>query len=76
MVEFSLPTLYTGNRSKLGEVLISANDMSREIESVLAIRLPGSMLSVVGRDVYVSPSSLTSHSAIYEHRAAADRATA
>jgi hypothetical protein len=43
MVEFSLPEIYTGNRTKLGEVLLRANippDVSNIMKSILAIRLP------------------------------------
>ena len=74
MVEFSLPPLYTGNQSKLGEVLISASVLSGDADSVLEIRLPGSMLSVMDGYLYLSPSSHTSHSAINEDRAAANAA--
>ncbi|WP_145986961.1 hypothetical protein [Bradyrhizobium vignae] len=74
MVEFSLPTLYTGNRSKLGEVLISSTDYAGESGSVLGLRLPGRFLSVKEGDVYMWRSSLTSHSAIYEHRGATRKA--
>lgn len=74
MVEFSFPTLYTGNRSKLGEVLIGATDHAGGVGSVLALRLPGRVLSVSDGDVYLWKSSLTSHSAIYEHRGTATKA--
>jgi hypothetical protein len=43
MVEFSLPALFTGNRSKLGEVLIRANvgGAKTDMELVSGFRLPG-----------------------------------
>jgi hypothetical protein len=45
MVEFSLPPLYTGNRSKLGEVIISAaNDATYNAGQVIGIRVPGVLL--------------------------------
>ena len=46
MVEFSLPALYTGNRSKLGEVLIIANRPTPPATSdyLLGIRAPGILM--------------------------------
>ena len=68
MVEFSLPPLYTGNGSKLGEVLVSAREgVAGGGGKVLAVRLPGSVLSLVGDDILELDScKLASHSAIYE----------
>lgn len=68
MVEFSLPPLYTGNGSKLGEVLVSARQgATSRGAKVLAVRLPGSVLSLVSDDTLELDScDLASHSAIYE----------
>jgi hypothetical protein len=73
MVEVSLPQLYSGNRSKLGDVLIdvlnvpASNDQST---SLLALRLPSGTLkrSNNGRMTW-HRSSMLAHSAIFEHRA-------
>jgi hypothetical protein len=42
MVEFSLPSLFTGNRSKLGEVIVRSdfNGAQKPLDLVEAIRLP------------------------------------
>jgi hypothetical protein len=69
MVEFSLPPLYTGNRSKLGEVIISASDArAHKSGEVLSIRLPGLIVSSQGKRFLGIQSSLQSHSSIYECR--------
>lgn len=48
MVEISLPGIYTGNRSKLGEVLIRADAPSTDdksaFDNLLSIRFPGMLL--------------------------------
>jgi hypothetical protein len=74
MVEFTLADLFTGNRSKLGEVLIKA-DWSDEIESdrrnlVLAIRLPCILLTseASGAAMEVRPFPIASHCDIYMRR--------
>jgi hypothetical protein len=70
MVEFSLPPLYTGNRSKLGEVIVSATaGANHKAGEVVAIRIPGSVLrlSSPGR-LTVFPCTLRTHSSIYECR--------
>jgi hypothetical protein len=73
MVEFSLPALYTGNRSKLGEVLIDGftqPDPAHLEKSLIALRLPG-LLIVKDQSGKMSYrfSSLLAHSPIYQHRA-------
>jgi hypothetical protein len=69
MVEYSLPPLYTGNRTKLGEVIISAADAKGySAGQVLAIRLPGLVLSTRGQRFDGMTSGLRSHSSIYECR--------
>jgi hypothetical protein len=72
MVEVSLPQLYAGNRSKLGEVLIDAlnepspNDLAT---SLLALRLP-SILVKRSEDATMRlyPLSMFAHSPIFQHR--------
>jgi len=69
MVEHSLPPLYTGNRSKLGEVIIAAaNGRGYGAGQLLAVRLPGLVLTNKGRTFEGIPSGLQSHSPIYECR--------
>ncbi len=66
MVEFSLPPLYTGNLSKLGEVIVSIQDGLNDVERIRAIRLPGSLLTRVDpQTLSLNPSSLGSHSAVF-----------
>jgi hypothetical protein len=68
MVEFSLPALYTGNRSKLGEVLISTQQMTTNVD-LLAVRLP-SLILVTNSGAFNSmPSKVMSHAHVYRHRA-------
>jgi hypothetical protein len=68
MVEFSLPSLFTGNRSKLGEVLLHADpEVVEPPESVfVGLRVPNLMLvkSPAG-DMIQTPSSLESHSPVF-----------
>jgi hypothetical protein len=72
MVEISLPQLYAGNRSKLGEVLIdalsepSADDFRT---SLLALRVP-SILVKRGDNGLLRwfPLSMRAHSPIFQHR--------
>jgi hypothetical protein len=71
MVEFSLPPLYTGNRSKLGEVIVSAaNDATYNAGLVIGLRIPGVVLlqSAPGQ-LQAHPCKLETHSSIYECRA-------
>jgi hypothetical protein len=72
MVEISLPQLYAGNRSKLGEVLIdalneaSSNDLTT---SLLAMRIPSILVKRNGDGTMSMYSmSMLAHSAIFEHR--------
>lgn len=44
MVEFSLPNLFTGNRTKLGEMFISCVDDGKGVANVLGVRFPGLLL--------------------------------
>lgn len=44
MVEFSLPALFTGNRSKLGEMFVSCVDDGKGVANVLGVRFPGLLL--------------------------------
>lgn len=70
MVEFSLPSLFTGNHSKLGEVLIAAQaDAERELSEqplVFGIRVSGWMLRREGLDRKLTrrKTGLTAHSPI------------
>ena len=72
MVEISLPQLYAGNRSKLGEVLVDAlnvpasNDQST---SLLALRLPsGTLKRSNNGTMRWYRSSMLAHSPIFQHR--------
>jgi hypothetical protein len=70
MVEFSLPALFTGNHSKLGEVLVStdAPSVPPDINSMtLGVRLPNLLLvrDPSATHMQRGPSSLLSHSRIY-----------
>lgn len=68
MVEYSVPALFTGNRSKLGEVIIRTDNanISTPLDHVLGLRLPG---LIVLRDKAgafgATKNSLTAHSPIY-----------
>ena len=76
MVEFSLPALFTGNRSKLGEILIRCNytpgdtwaDVVQDINrAVLAIRLPNVLLLNTPSLSYTTiDSNVTAHVPIFE----------
>src|SRR6266508_5283157 len=73
MVEFSLPALYTGNRSKLGEILIDGfaqPDTADLGKSLRFVRLPSLLIlkNTSGQMAY-SASSMHAHSPIYQHRA-------
>jgi hypothetical protein len=71
LVEFSLPALFTGNRSKLGEVLVDAvTPLEKDDPTalVLGLRIP-EVLLMKGADGQYHPtdSSLHSHSSIYSY---------
>jgi hypothetical protein len=71
MVEFSLPYLYTGNRSKLGEVLISTEnlDAGNLEKSILGFRLPGLVLLPSQSGKFAGTSvSLLSHIPLFMSR--------
>ena len=68
MVEFSLPALFTGNRSKLGEVLLAADPVEpEEYEDVFAgLRLPSLMLvKNADGETTSTACSLTAHAPIF-----------
>lgn len=69
MVEFSLPSLFTGNRAKLGEVLLTADPVEpEEMDDVfLGLRTPNLLLlkdSATGAMIQ-SDCSLQAHSPIF-----------
>ncbi len=73
MVELSLPQLYAGNRSKLGDVLIDAlnapasDDLST---SLLALRVPSGLVKRANDGTMRwHPLSMRAHSPIFQHRA-------
>lgn len=66
MVEFSLPPLYTGNQSKLGEVIISIEDGLNDVDRIRAIRLPGRLLTRMDNETLaLDRFPLESHSALF-----------
>lgn len=66
MVEFSLPALYTGNRSKLGEVLISSQGKVGDfLTGFHAMRLPSLIVLREGDLLETYDSGLVSHSPIF-----------
>ncbi|MDP2214929.1 hypothetical protein [Phenylobacterium sp.] len=69
MVEFSLPSLFTGNRAKLGEVLLQADPVEpNDFEDVfVGLRLPNLLMlkDPESGAMEQSPSSLTAHSPMY-----------
>jgi hypothetical protein len=70
-VEFSLPALFTGNRSKLGEVLIRSevNGARTDIDLVECVRLPSLMAIKNSAGAFdVHKISLKSHSPYYTSR--------
>lgn len=72
MVEFSLPALFTGNRSKLGELLIrtDVSNGAKPVDLLEAIRLPSLLLSKDPQGKFVSSKvSLMAHSPIYSPQA-------
>jgi hypothetical protein len=72
MVEFSLAPLYTGNLSKLGEMLFdsqSAPDPANLLALLLAARLPGVfILKDASGQLSYAACDLQSHSAVYRHQ--------
>ena len=65
MVEFSLPALYTGNRSKLGEVLISSQGTPDRPALVQALRVPSLILVREGEGLRPFDCDLKAHSPIF-----------
>jgi len=66
MVEFSLPALYTGNRSKLGEVLISSQGGAGDFRTGFhAMRAPSLIVRREGDKLETYDSRLLSHSAVF-----------
>lgn len=68
MVEFTLPALFTGNKAKLGEVLIASDviDPKTYLDVVHAVRLPNLLLmNEDGSQLKPGESGLTSHAPLY-----------
>jgi hypothetical protein len=68
VVEFSLPELYTGNRSKLGEVIfeaLSPIDAGDPTGSLLALRAPGVLVIREGANLKAYQSESLSHGPLY-----------
>ena len=75
MVEFSLPPLFTGNHSKLGEVIVSVDQVAETSNdaSILALRLPGLSLVCDEHGALIPhPSSLQSHVGIFRLKSHAE----
>ncbi|QAU42200.1 hypothetical protein [Bradyrhizobium guangdongense] len=71
MVEFSLPALFTGNRSKLGEVLIitQVGSATTGVQCVAGLRAPGVIAITTSPGSFVSHKvGLRAHSPIYVSR--------
>jgi len=72
MVEFSLPALYTGNRSKLGEFILDAQtspNTGNPLASIAAARMPSLLLiwdSIAGTAIQ-QPTSLQSHISVFSN---------
>lgn len=68
MVEFSLPSLFLGNRSKLGEVLIQSAEPIGDnvLDLVIGARLPG--FAILFNPSHQFHCGLTSHVPMYELR--------
>jgi hypothetical protein len=66
MTEFTLPPLFTGNRSKLGEVILSVEEIDDVPDPVLSLRFPGAVYITRGEalplDIHVL--KLSSHAPI------------
>lgn len=68
MVEFTLPALYTGNKAKLGEVLIASDVVNPQtyLDVVHAVRLPTMLLmNDDGTQLKSGESGLNSHAPLY-----------
>lgn len=68
MVEFTLPALFTGNKAKLGEVLIASDVINPEtyLDVVHAVRLPNMLLiNDDGSQLKPGASGLNSHAPLY-----------
>jgi hypothetical protein len=75
VTEYSLPSLYTGNKSKLGEVLVRATtqvDSNAPFASVIGIRAPSfiALMTSGGDDAQISPLSNFAHSPLMRLSAA------
>lgn len=72
MVEFSLPALFTGNRSKLGEVIISTSGAKRgalSSDRILALRLPSLLVLRDADDSFtLRETGLLSHSPLFQYK--------
>jgi hypothetical protein len=72
MVEFSLPPLFTGNRSKLGEVLLDVDMLPGLIdfrELVAAVRLPELWIwRVSPGNIQGMQGGISAHLGIFQHR--------
>ncbi|MFL6844111.1 MAG: hypothetical protein ACJ8ER_04440 [Allosphingosinicella sp.] len=72
MVEFSLPPLFTGNHSKLGEAIVSVDKVAESPDdaSILALRLPALALLAEGAGPLMPHTcSLNSHIGIFQLKA-------
>jgi hypothetical protein len=72
MIEFSLPSLFTGNRTKLGELLLDAQqavDLQDLIGVFVAMRLPGLLLkkNAAGSIEHLN-FAMQAHAAIFQCR--------
>lgn len=67
--EYTLPDLYTGNKTKLGEVLVRSDqgpNVNNIFESVIALRAPGFVLLTDSGKLY--PSALAAHVPLHRRR--------
>lgn len=74
MVEFSMPSLYTGNHTKLGEVIIDAFNVNPAslVDSVLFMRLPGLVIDFkTPGGASWSDFPMTSHTLLYNKNSGA-----
>jgi len=69
MVEFSLPSLFTGNRTKLGECIITTDLSVNVLDQVLLMRLPSLIIIKEPNGRFVQhPVSMMSHSPLFIQR--------
>ena len=69
MVEYSVPELFTGNRSKLGEILFSIDSTANLVDAVLAIRAPDMIIVRNNTNAFsLHQSGMSAHSPIYVAR--------